>query len=80
MNEPSSWFREESSRKATDLEAMGGSLFSKGQVKVYRCTLLNVECKYYSNTGSGDCRRCNFALTYLMANPLPMGKTAADPK
>jgi hypothetical protein len=69
VNEPHSWFRTESSRKANDLEAINAPLFSKGQVKVYTCTLLNQECRYVPNIGAGDCRRCVFALSFLTANP-----------
>lgn len=69
VKEPSSWFREESSRTATDLETLNVGLFSKGKVKVYRCTLLDQECRYVADSGAGDCRRCNFALAYMMANP-----------
>jgi hypothetical protein len=80
VNEPANWFREESSRKATDLEAATAGLFSKGKVKVYRCTLLDKDCKYHPDTGAGDCRQCNFALAYLMANPEHIKGIAASPK
>lgn len=69
MNEPHSWFRDESERKVNDLEALNAPLFSKGKTKTYRCILLDKECMYNSTTGAGDCRRCNFALAYLTANP-----------
>ncbi len=80
VNEPSSWFRVESSRAATELEAATAGLFTKGKVKVYRCTLLNQECHYVHNTGAGDCRRCNFALAFLMANPSYIKESIADHK
>jgi len=71
MKEPSSWFREEVLRAPTDVEAISMSVgkFSKGKYKAYRCTILNEECSYQINTGAGDCRRCNFALAYLMTDP-----------
>lgn len=69
MNEPHSWFREESERKRSDLEALSAPVMSKGRIKVYRCSLLGQECSYSPKVGTGDCRSCNFALAYLMAHP-----------
>lgn len=70
MNEPWNRFRTLELRTPTDLEALSNlSMFEKGKLKAYRCSLIDEECRYDQKTGAGDCRRCNFALAHIMENP-----------
>jgi hypothetical protein len=69
VNEPYNWFRKQSTRDPSDIEAFNTGFLERGKVTVHTCILLDRECRYESKTGAGDCRRCNFALVHIMENP-----------
>jgi hypothetical protein len=69
VNEPYNWFRKSSTRAPTDLEAFNTGFLERGKVTQYACVLLDQDCRYDPRTGTGDCRRCNFALAHIMENP-----------
>jgi hypothetical protein len=69
VNEPYNWFKRSESRAPTDLEAFNTGFLERGKVIRYTCIILDRDCRYDPKTGAGDCRRCNFALAYIMENP-----------
>ena len=69
MDEPWNWYRVTFKREPTDLEALAMKPFSKDRSVSYKCSLLDRECKYDYKIGSGDCRRCVFALAQVMRDP-----------
>lgn len=69
MDEPWNWYRVTFKREPTDLEALSMKPFSKDGLVFYKCSLLDRECKYDHRIGSGDCRRCIFALAQAMKDP-----------
>ncbi len=68
MDEPWNWFRAAFERAPTELEALSFKPFQDGKARTYKCTLLDRECRYDPRVGSGDCRRCSFALVHMMEN------------
>ncbi len=69
MDEPWNWYRVAFERKPTDLELLAMKPMSKGKLFYYKCSLLDRECKYDHRVGSGDCRRCIFAMVQTMKDP-----------
>ncbi|OPY27335.1 MAG: hypothetical protein A4E31_01201 [Methanomassiliicoccales archaeon PtaU1.Bin030] len=69
MDEPWNWYRDVIERAPTDLEALSFKPFSKGDYVDHRCKILGRKCSYDHRTGSGDCRRCVFALGQVMNDP-----------
>jgi len=69
MDAPWNWFRDATERAPTEVEALAFKPFSKGGYADYRCKILDRECSYDQRTGSGDCRRCIFALAQVMKDP-----------
>jgi hypothetical protein len=80
MNEPRNLFREIiGKQKPSEIETV--VYFKKSKDKdICRCTILDEECEI-TNEVSSDCRMCNVALAYLLANPdfLKQGKKDLSP-
>lgn len=75
MDEPWNWYRDAKERAQTELEALSFKPSLKGKYADYQCKILNRECSYDYRTGSGDCRRCVFALAQVMNDPSSWKRT-----